>query len=281
MIDAEMNRAALIGIAAFLGGAGVVSAAWSLSPPKAKAEVHATADHPPDDADALRRANENLTESLHACDRKLDELRAQTPNAAPSATVAEQPRNRGDGGRGGRGRGEPTTEDWERMAQLGQLRVRIPCVRDTPWKPTERAIDRLGLAPTDVKTIEDAYQASNKRVADAVRPLCAQVLGGADVADRVGTSACMDAIQNSARKTNAQGAHDALVRSAEVQAGKRQAGGDASALEQLTNALAKEGKTFESDLAAKLGPDDAKRIAWSNDLCTDRRTFRASDDPGN
>lgn len=273
-----MNRAVLVGVGAFLGGAGVASAAWSLAPPKgpAKPDAHATADHPGDDVDALRKANDTLTASLHACDRKLDDLRAQTPNAAPTPSVAEQPR---DGGRGrGRGRGEPTQDDWERMAQLGTMRLRIPCVRDTPWKPTQRAIDRLGLAPSDVTTIEKAYEDSNKRAAAAVRPLCAQVLGSVDVADRVGVTACMDAIQNSARKSSAEGARDALVRSAEVQAGKRQPGADATALVQLTNALAKEGKQFESDLAAKLGPDDAKRIAWSNDLCTDRRTFRASDD---
>ncbi|HEY8078784.1 MAG TPA: hypothetical protein VIF62_31850 [Labilithrix sp.] len=270
-----MPSSKLVAIAAFLGGAVLASAAWSLAAPrKIAAVLPEPSAHGPEGEDALRRANENLTTSLQQCDRKLDELRsAATP--APSAARNEDAPDAGRGNR--RTRGEPTQDDWERMAQLGSVRVRIPCVRDTPWTPTARAVERLGLAPTDSEAIKEAYAHSNQRVADVVRPLCAQVLGGSEVADKVGTSACMDAITNAARKGGADQAKDALVRTAEVQAGKRQPAPDASALEKLTTALAREGKSFENDLAQKLGPDEAKRIAWSNELCTDRRTFRASD----
>jgi hypothetical protein len=167
------------------------------------------------------------------------------------------------------------------MAQLGVVRVRIPCIRDTPWKPSERAVDRLGLTHTDVKAIEEAYAASNKRVLEQIKPLCAKTLGSAEVADKVGASACIDAIQSTARKSDPKAAKDALSRAAEVQAGKRtaQAGGDSMPLEQLANVLAAESRTFESDLAKKLGPEEAKRIANDPAMCSERRVLRTTDEP--
>jgi hypothetical protein len=51
-----------------------------------------------------------------------------------------------------------------------------------------------------------------------------------------------------------------------------------SAVEQLLLAMTKESKAFETDLAAKLGPDEAKRLAYSPDMCSDRTTVRAKDD---
>lgn len=167
------------------------------------------------------------------------------------------------------------------MAQLGVVRVRIPCIRDTPWKPNERTVDRLGLAANDVKAIEEAYAASNKRVLDQIKPLCAKALGGAEVAEKVGATACIDAIQNSAKRADPKAAKDALSHAAEVQAGKRtaQAGGDTLPLEQLANVLAGESRAFEADLAKKLGPEEAKRIANDPGMCAERRTLRTSDEP--
>src|SRR6185369_6355570 len=135
--------------------------------------------------------------------------------------AAEAPPERDAGRFGRRMRGEPTTEDWDRMAKLGVVSVRIPCVRETPWQPSQRVIDRLGLAPDDSKTLKEAYERSNKRVNDVVRPLCTKVLGSAEVVDKLGVSACMDAIENT-RKGNTDGAKQGLTRVAEVQAGKRQ-----------------------------------------------------------
>lgn len=145
--------------------------------------------------------------------------------------------------------------------------------------PTERVVNRLGLAPQDTKAIEEAYAASNKRVLDQIKPLCAKALGSADVADKVGATACIDAIQNSAKRADPKAAKDALSHAA-AQAGKRQpGGGDAIPLEQLANVLAAEGRAFENDLAQKLGPDDAKRIANDPSLCSERRVLRTSDEP--
>lgn len=42
--------------------------------------------------------------------------------------------------------------------------------------------------------------------------------------------------------------------------------------------MTKESKTFEAELAAKLGPEEAKRLAWAPEMCSDRTTVRAKDD---
>ena len=166
------------------------------------------------------------------------------------------------------------------MAQVGAVRVRVPCMRDKPWTPNARTLDRLGLAPGDANAIRDAYESSNKRMAEQIRPLCAKTLGSAEAADRVGPKACSEAILAGAKRTDPEGTQRSLVRVAEANAGKGDGkpAADQNAVEQLLLAMTKESKTFESDLAAKLGPEEAKRLAWAPEMCSDRTTVRAKDD---
>lgn len=282
--DGGMTRREIVHTAiGTLGGLLVASAAWSLqkpAPAHAKADPSIT-DGGGDDMDSLRTANENLVESLHNADKTIAQLREQLATSpAPARSAAEQPREERDGGfRRGRGRGEPTTEDWERMAQTGTVRVRVPCLRDKPWTPNQRVLDRLGLAPSDANVIRDAYANSNKRMADQIKPLCAKTLGSPEAADRVGPKACSDAILAGAKRSDPEGTQKSLVRVAEINAGKDvKPAADNSAAEQLLLAMTKESKTFESDLAAKLGPEEAKRLAWAPEMCSDRTTVRAKDE---
>lgn len=272
-------KPAVIGLLGFFGGGLVASGVWSVIPPKAPpapAKPEPVVETTHRDVD-LERANANLTASLQECDRRLTELGERpvtVPSAAPSASAAGEERRRGR-------RAEMTKEDWERMAENGVVPVRIPCIRDTPWEPSERVVDRLGLAPSDVDALKEAYAASNKRMTEAIRPLCAQALGSPDAADKVGASQCIDVINNTARKSNADGTKAALARVAEVQAGKREApkpdDASTSAVEKLGLLLTNEQKTFENDLAQKLGPEDAKRLANDPMLCAERRMLRAGE----
>jgi hypothetical protein len=278
-----MNRRELVhaGVGA-LAGLLVASAAWSLQRPAPRAKADPSSlDGGGDDLDALRTANAALVESLHGADRTIAQLREQlAASPAQPARVDERPDER-DAGRGRRrGRGEPSAEDWERMAQVGTVRVRVPCLRDKPWTPNARVMDRLGLAPGDAATIRDAYEHSNKRMADQIKPLCAKVLGSAEAADRVGAKACSDAILAGAKRTDPEGTQKSLVRVAEINAGKSGASAtpDAPAVEQLLLAMTKESKAFEAELAGKLGPEEAKRLAWAPEMCSDRSTVRAKDD---
>jgi hypothetical protein len=117
-------------------------------------------------------------------------------------------------------------------------------------------------------------------MAEQIKPLCVKALGSAEAAERVGPKACSDAILAGAKRTDPEGTQKSLVRVAEANAGKGDAkgGADANAVEQLLLAMTKESKTFEADLAAKLGPEEAKRLAWAPEMCSDRTTVRAKDD---
>jgi hypothetical protein len=230
-----------------------------------------------DDDDALLAANAKLVSSLQECNRRLADLgqkRVAPPVAQPTATASSRMR--------GQGRRETTGPDWERYAKQGVVPYNIPCLRDTPFTPSERQLDRLGLAPQDGNVLRDAYQKSNQRVMAQLRPLCAKVLGSEQLADRVGASACMSAIVDGARKENPDKMRDALARVGEVNAGKRpppEAGPALEPVEALMLAFTAESKAFEADLAATLGPEDAHRIAASRMLCSERGMVRAKLEP--
>jgi hypothetical protein len=153
-------------------------------------------------------------------------------------------------------------------------------MRDKPWTPNARVLDRLGLAPGDAATIRDAYEHSNKRMAEQIKPLCVKALGSAEAAERVGPKACSDAILAGARRTDPEGTQKSLVRVAEINAGKADVkpAADGAAAEQLLLAMTRETKAFESELASKLGPEEAKRLAWAPEMCSDRTTVRAKDE---
>lgn len=228
----------------------------------------------PSDDDALEAANANLTASLAECNRRLREAGQKTlpaPAAPPALSAFAEPGG-GRRGRGDRRRSEPPTkEDWERYAESGTVPYRIPCIRDTPYSPSDRDIERLGLAPDDAEAIRAAYEASNKRVTAQILPLCAGVVGGAEIAEKIGPTACMKAIQDSSRRADPAKMRESLVAVAEVNAGKREAPkGDVPAAEKLMLALTGESQAFEADLTSRLGPDDAARIMSGRGLCVER-----------
>src|SRR5436190_1138801 len=127
-----MRSPIVVGIAAFVAGSAVTAGAFTAFPSHAPRTPSKEPSKEPVDEGGLAKANQNLTESLQACDRKLDELKNASPQPVAIASAAPPERDGGRGGRRGQ-RGEPTAEDWDRMAQLGTVRVRVPCVRDTPW----------------------------------------------------------------------------------------------------------------------------------------------------
>jgi hypothetical protein len=278
----RMAKAWVVGAIGFVCGAVGASGAWTAFPPKRAAPPpSASVTAEPKDESALAKANANLTAALHECDKRLTEL-GEHPVGLPVAS-AEPPPASEPSGRQNRRRGERgpmTKEDWEKMAENGIVPVKVPCIRDKPWAPTERVVDRLGLAPSDTEVIKGAYESSNKRMNDQIKPLCAQVLGSPEAADKVGPNACIDVINNTARKSNADATKAALSRVAEVQAGKREApkpGSEMPPVEQLALLLSKEQKTFEDDLGQKLGPEEAKRLANAPELCSDRKMLRAGE----
>jgi len=225
-----------------------------------------------DDEETWIAANANLVSSLQECNRRLANAGAARAVPPPSASPSPRPLASARRERGGERGASPS----ERFARDGALPYSMPCIRDTPFTPSQRQLDRLGLAPADATTLRDAYAKSNERMLAQLKPLCAGVLGNDKLPDRVGPSACVSAIVDGARKENPDKMQEALARVAEVGSGKRPAPGPDAKLEPieaLMLAMSAESKAFESDVAASLGPEDARRVA--SRLCTDRGTARA------
>lgn len=234
-----------------------------------------------DGDDDLAAANASLVRSLQECNRRLGAKGERAVAAVPSsALVAPSPSP--SGRRGGRGRDPAAPPDWQALAQEGAVPYRIPCLRSTPFVPSERQLDRMGLAPSDGEVLKQAYAKSNERMMAAVVPLCARVVGSPELAQKIGPQACMTAITDASRREDPEKMKGALSRVAEVNGGSRPAPPSADALppvEALMLAMTAEQKAFERDLAAQYGPEEAARIASSRGLCSERGVVRASDAP--
>jgi hypothetical protein len=255
-------------------GAGVLAAARGKEKPAPKTVV---ADKDSDDDDELQSANTSLVKSLQECNRRLAE-KGERAVVAPSATSVMPPPE-ASGRRGGRGRDPFTAPDWQKLAEEGAVPYRIPCIRSTPFVPSERQLERMGLAPQDGEVLKQAYAKSNERMMAQLVPLCTKVIGAKDVAERIGPQACMSAIIDSARKDSPDKMKAALSRVAEVNGGKRAPGEGGEPVEALMLAMSNEAKAFERDLSAQLGPEEAARIASSRGLCSERGVVRANDAP--
>ena len=266
-----------LGTGVMIGVAAASMMRTALSPAPKPEPVAMLESDEGDDDEALLAANARLVGSLQECNRRLADLgqkRVAAPAVQPTATASTRTR--------GQGRRESAGPDWERYAKQGVVPYNIPCLRDAPFTPSARQLDRLGLAPQDASVLRDAYQKSNQRVMAQLKPLCAKVLGSEQLADRVGSSACMSAIVDGARKENPDKMKDALARVGEVNAGKRPPPAPGSGLEPveaLMLAFTAESKAFEADLAATMGPEDAHRIAGSRMLCSERGMVRAKQEP--
>ncbi|MCC6648835.1 MAG: hypothetical protein IT374_25125 [Polyangiaceae bacterium] len=265
-------------------GAGVVAALDATvfePPPRVTRDAPAQGPAPePQGDDAWETANASLVASLAECNRRLRaagarEIAAPAP-AEPAPSASREPRWE----RAYRERARLTKQDWERYAEAGVVPYRVPCLRDTPFTPSARDIERLGLAPDDATAIHEAYAESNQRVTEQVTPLCAQLVGGEAAARSIGPAACIKALEDAARRRDPAKHKESLTRVAEANAGKRPPpGDDAPAAERLMYGLTVESAAFEADLARRLGPEDAARIASARGLCEERGVASATDGP--
>ncbi len=264
-----------------LGAAGATLLERAPPAPKLASSAAPRDTNETDDDDALLSANANLVSALQECNRRLTDLGQKHvgPSAEPAA-MASGPAPPGSRVSRAELRAERSAADWERFAKEGAVPYNVPCLHDTPFTPSQRQLDRFGLAPQDAAVLHDAYAKSNERMLAQLKPLCARVLGNDKLPDRIGPQACITAIIDGSRKDNSDKMQEALVRVAEVNAGKRPlpaGGAELEPAEALMLAMTGEAKKFESDLAASLGPEDARRVA--SRMCMERGTARAKPAP--
>ena len=216
----------------------------------------------------LEAANQNLVAQVGEYRKRLDAIAEQKTDLETklASTQKQLEAARADGSvPKAKHEYDLDAEDWKELAAQGTGTYRAPCAND--WNPAADAINRLGLAPTDMPAIKAAYARSNERVWRAVKPLCAAALGSAEAAERLGANTCKHVVLDVEQKRDREASRAAMVLVGEVRAGMRSEAEASHPVAKLFLALTGEAKVFEADLAQTFGPEEAHRLTFAEDMC--------------
>jgi hypothetical protein len=222
----------------------------------------ASALGPPDQA--WRTANANLAETVRRTQERLDrnegekkELERQLREAKAKLAAAD------DGGAPPRNEFDLTQDDWKQLARTGTVKARYPCDFDHDWTLAPEQGARLALSPSDVAAVEKAVKAEDAHIGSVIMDGCARVLHDADLAQRLGPRVCDTVVGASVTDPNPD-----LQLVANVMAGNTPMP-PAAGLDPFARLMfAETGATaqLQADLTAALGPEEAHRIAVSDEL---------------
>jgi hypothetical protein len=217
--------------------------------------------------DAWLAANQNLAQTVSLYKERLAANEAEKQTIATRLKQAEAklaaaendgalPRNEFD----------LTKDDWAELAKQGTVKARYPCGYGNRFQPTADQLRDMGLTASDTPALAAALAQSDKRMWEVIAPLCTQIVGRADLAERLGANVCISIVAGSVEKAQAHSDDQRLV--AEIRAGMRAMPPDAQLDPFAKILLAQTGAmaTFENDLAKSFGPDDAHRIAFDEHL---------------
>jgi hypothetical protein len=252
-------------------GAGEGARADASGVRKTEPGASAEADDSRDDG-AWLAANQSLADQVKTYRHRLDSVDAQKRKLEKDLAAAEA--KLADAGTATAANDhfshEPSQDELTELAKQGEIRLRLPCKSGSKAGIAADDLQKLGLAPQDGPVVADALGASMKRSWTAVKQLCAQAVGGADVAERVGENACINIVMNNERENANDQYREDIRRVAEIRAGLRPApaaGDDIDPFERMLLSLTSETKSLENDLAQSLGPDDARRVVYGEAGC--------------
>ncbi len=233
-----------------------------------------------DEAKPLTAANENLVTQVSEYRKRLEAIAVQKSElehkletterkleAAREAGVVAKAKHEYDLG----------PEEWRELAKEGTIMARTPCFRKKDWRPSAEALQKLGLAPQDGDTLRDAYMHSNDRLWAAIKPLCAAELGSVEAAEKLGPFVCENFVLDRQSDKDPEASEEAMRQSAEIRAGTRPPPGPNDPVHPLVKlflATTGEAQQFEAELARSLGPEEAHRITFAEDLCVQQSRWR-------
>jgi ferric-dicitrate binding protein FerR (iron transport regulator) len=229
--------------------------------------------------DALLAANANLADSVKSYKDRLAAIESEKQKLAKDLAEAQKKlalANVDGQVPKAKSQWDVTQDEWSELAKDGTVKYRVPCIRPKDWTPKPDTLTGMGLTPNDGAAVKSAFAQSNQRLWSVVKPLCAQAIGSAEVAEKVGPSTCVHLIMDVTQDKDGAGYDEAMRQVGEIRAGQRPmpAPGDAmNPVERMMLAMTGETKSFESDLAQSFGPDDAHRIAYGENGCWQASTF--------
>jgi len=217
---------------------------------------------------------EALRQGIAAANEKLQALEAEKGSLAERLGRAQAELARRGGEPRERDEFDLDEQDWKELAARGTVKYRLPCQYDSGWTPSPDQLDALGLAPDDAETIRGAYERSRQRVWGVVGRLCEEAVGAPEIVDSISTDTCTHIVMDVARSKDMASTKAALHAVAEVRAGSREPPAEPHhPVYDLFYTLSGEAHALEADLAESFGPDEAKRITFSKQLCAGSNTY--------
>jgi hypothetical protein len=275
--------AAIVVIASYEGGSRLSAAGERSSAEQSEryaANISGNSELGQDAAKPAHRAHVSveLTRDISELNRRLYAIEKEKTKLQAQLARAERELARQTEGGAARARHEfdLDEQDWRELAQEGSIKYRRPCLEEKGWKPRADELELLGLGADDGETLRAAFRRSYDRIWKTVRPLCARVIGDADVVDSLGPDTCIHVVVDAARRQNSALSDDAIRQVAETRAGLRplpQPGAAQHSVFQMFWMLTGEMRAFEADLAESFGPEEAKRVAYAKALCHGHSTF--------
>ncbi|MBS2018275.1 MAG: FecR domain-containing protein [Deltaproteobacteria bacterium] len=224
-----------------------------------------------EESSSAESANKNLVAQVSEYRQRLEAIATQKAALEEKLKKSEEKLASADGA-APRNRSEYDLDanDWAELAKTGQIKYRVPCFHSDGWIFSPEKLQNMGLAPQDGAVLKDAYERSFQRVWKEIRPLCIAALGAPpEIIDKIGADSCVHLVYDLASKQNNDATREAHTQVAEIRAGQRP---EPPAAQQhvvmkmmllLTGANA----AFEADLAKSFGPEEAHRLAYSDDMC--------------
>jgi hypothetical protein len=267
-IGATMATVALVSLYVLIADGGI-GARGAAGVPKqgatdARASAATTLDTASGDDQAWRTANANLAGTVRLYQRRLEEneterakIERELKEAKAKLAAVEgdsaPPRNPYD----------LTQDDWKELAKTGSVRARYPCQLGPDWHIGPQMASTLGLSPEDATAVEAAYKREQDRIWKAIEPACAKVLGNTDLARRLGNAVCTTIINTATRDNHAD-----LQLVADAWAGNKPMPSPDTLSPFATMVLAQTAasRELQTDLAQALGPDEAHRLAFADEL---------------
>jgi hypothetical protein len=222
-------------------------------------------------SEVLSREISELNGRLYAIEKEKAELlarlaRAERELSKQSEAGAFRPRHEFD----------LDEQAWLELAKSGTVKYRRPCLEEKGWKAKPEELELLGLGADDGEVLRAAFRRSYDRIWRTVRPLCAKVIGDADIVDSLGPDTCIHVVVDASRRQDGALADEAIRQVAETRAGVRALpppGAPLHPVFQMFWMLTGEMRTFEADLAESFGAEEAKRVAYAKALCHGHSTF--------
>jgi hypothetical protein len=217
-------------------------------------------------AEAEKRARAIELGTLRARERaaqqELSEARqriAQLEKEAAAGQPRPEPRTRHEY--------DLSVEDWKALAKENTVKYRVPC-GDAARLPNDGTLEQLGLAPDDYEAVRGAFEHSITRQQEALAPLCAAALGGRmDVASALNIDSCRTIIFSTASSRSESGAQSARAVASYMAGEAPRPGENAPLTARAWLALVEESKHFEDELAETFGPEEARRVTFSDAAC--------------